>query len=76
MPSTQTIETRKPGLRVLDYDECVRRWGGSRRTWDRMMGQCKGPPTVKISERRRGVLEPDFEAWLLTLRLPRGAAAA
>jgi aryl-alcohol dehydrogenase-like predicted oxidoreductase len=52
---TQT-EVKRP-LRVLDFDECVDRWKGSRRSWDRMIANRQGPPVVKISARRRGVLE-------------------
>jgi hypothetical protein len=52
------IEVKRP-LRVLDFDECVERWKGSRRSWDRMIAHRQGPPMVKISARRRGVLETD-----------------
>jgi hypothetical protein len=64
-------------MRVLNYDECAERCDVVRRTWDRIIENAKGPPTVEISPRRRGVIDVDFEAWLLKRRrLPPGWADA
>ena len=62
-------------MKVLNYDECAERSGIVRRTWDRIIESGEGPPIVEISPRRRGVIDVDFEAWLLNRRrLPPGWA--
>jgi hypothetical protein len=62
-------------MKVLNYDECAERANVVRRTWDRIIENGKGPPSVEISARRRGVIDVDFEAWLLQRRrLPPGWA--
>ena len=57
-------------MQVLDYNEAARRAGIVRRTFERILAQGEGPAIVHISERRRGILESDFEAWLMTRRRP------
>jgi hypothetical protein len=57
-------------MRVLSYDECADRGGICRRTFERTIADGDGPPVVEISARRRGILETDFEAWLLARRRP------
>jgi hypothetical protein len=52
-------------MRVLNYDECADRADVVRRTWERIIESGEGPPTVDVSPRRKGVLDVDFEAWLL-----------
>ncbi len=62
--------------KVLSYDECAARVGIVRRTWERMLESGKGPAIVHVSERRRGHLEKDFEAWLKSRRQPAPDEAA
>jgi hypothetical protein len=57
-------------MRVLSYDECAGRAGIVRRTLERQIADGMGPPIVEVSTRRRGVIETDFEAWLLSRRRP------
>jgi len=57
-------------MRVLSYDECANRSGTCRRTFERTIADGNGPPVVEISARRRGILETDFDAWLLARRRP------
>jgi hypothetical protein len=57
-------------MRVLSYDECAERAGCVRRTFEREIAEGRGPAIIEISTRRRGVLEHDFESWLLARRRP------
>lgn len=57
-------------MRVLSLDECAERADIVRRTLDRAIARGEGPPVVDITARRRGVLEADYEAWLLGRRRP------
>jgi hypothetical protein len=57
-------------MKVLNYDEAAGRAGIVRRTLERTIAEGTGPAVVHISERRRGILEADFEAWLLARRRP------
>jgi len=57
-------------MQVLSYNECAKRSGIVRRTFERAIADGYGPPVVEITARRRGVLESDFEAWLLARRRP------
>lgn len=63
-------------MKVLNYNECAERANTTRRNFERQLADGKGPPIVHISARRRGVLESDFEAWLMSRRqaVPGGAA--
>jgi hypothetical protein len=58
------------GIRVLGLGVCAERADQSLRTLQRQIAEGKGPPIVEISQRRRGILESDFEAWLLARRRP------
>jgi len=64
------------GLHVLGLSVCAERADQSLRTFQRQIAEGKGPPIVEISARRRGVLESDFEEWLLARRRPAPALAA
>jgi predicted DNA-binding transcriptional regulator AlpA len=55
---------------LLSYDECAERAGISIRTLMRALADGRGPPVVAITGRRRGVIEEDFDAWILALRGP------
>jgi predicted DNA-binding transcriptional regulator AlpA len=55
-------------MRVLNYEECAGRLGVVRRSLERLIERGEGPPVIDISPRRVGVLESDFEAWLMTRR--------
>ena len=57
-------------MRVMSLQEGADRSGQHLRTFQRQIAEGKGPPIVEISERRRGILESDFEAWLLSRRRP------
>jgi hypothetical protein len=58
-------------MRVLSYNECAARAGCVRRTFEREIAEGRGPAIVEISLRRRGVLEHDFDEWLLGRRRPQ-----
>jgi len=55
-------------MRVLSYNEAARRTGIVRRSLERLIAEGEGPAVVHISRRRRGILETDLEAWLLSRR--------
>ncbi len=55
-------------MHVLSYDEAARRAGIVRRSLERLIAFGEGPAVVHISQRRRGILEADLEAWLLSRR--------
>lgn len=57
-------------MRVISFGEGAIRSNQSVRTLQRQVAEGKGPPVVEISERRRGFIESDFEAWLLDRRRP------
>ena len=57
-------------MQVLSFNIAAARAGISLRTFQRLAALGEGPTTVMLSERRRGVLEPDFERWLLSRRRP------
>lgn len=57
-------------MKVLNYYEAAERAGIVRRTLERMISLGEGPATVEVSKRRRGVLDVDLDAWLLTRRRP------
>ena len=65
-------------MQVLSYDQAAARAGIVRRTLERMISVGEGPAVIKISRRRRGILETDLEDWLLKRRrpAPREASAA
>ena len=55
-------------VQVLDYSEAAKRAGIVRRTLERLIAKGEGPAVIHLSERRRGVLESDLEAWLKAKR--------
>lgn len=55
-------------MRVLSYDECADRACITRRTFERHLADGVGPAIVFLSARRRGVIESDFNEWLLSRR--------
>jgi predicted DNA-binding transcriptional regulator AlpA len=55
-------------MHVLSYDEAARRAGIVRRSLERLIAEGEGPAVIHISQRRRGILEADLEAWLLSRR--------
>ena len=57
-------------MRVLNFEECAGRAGIVRRTLERQIAEGHGPRVIEISTRRRGVLESDFDDWLLARRRP------
>jgi hypothetical protein len=57
-------------MRVLSFGDCAESGNFSLRTLQREIAEGRGPAVVEISARRRGVLEADFHAWLLSRRRP------
>jgi hypothetical protein len=57
-------------VQVLSYDQAAARAGIVRRTLERMISVGEGPAVIKISQRRRGILETDLEDWLMKRRRP------
>jgi predicted DNA-binding transcriptional regulator AlpA len=57
-------------MHVLSMDEAARRAGFCRRTLDRLIANGEGPSVIKISDRRRGVLDADLDTWLMARRQP------
>ena len=63
-------------MQVLSYTEAATRAGIVRRTLERLISLGQGPATIELSKRRRGVLDRDLEAWLLSRRRPATGEAA
>lgn len=55
-------------MRVITYNEAAKRSGFTRRTLERLISVGEGPATVQLSKRRVGIVEDDYEAWLLSRR--------
>ncbi len=55
-------------MRVLNFEEAAGRMGIVRRSLERLIARGEGPSVIHLSPRRRGILESDFEKWLLTRR--------
>ena len=53
---------------VLSLDEVAARANIVRRTLDRLRSIGLGPTEIQLSSRRVGVLESDFESWILSRR--------
>jgi predicted DNA-binding transcriptional regulator AlpA len=53
---------------VLSFTEAAKRAGIARRSLERLIANGEGPSVVHISTRRRGILEADYEKWLLSRR--------
>lgn len=56
--------------RVRTLKETARDAGIGLRTLYRLLEVGEGPATVSLSERRRGVLNEDFDVWLNSRRRP------
>jgi predicted DNA-binding transcriptional regulator AlpA len=54
--------------RVLSFDEAAGRSNIVRRTLEREIAKGEGPAIIHLGKRRRGILEADLEAWLLSRR--------
>jgi hypothetical protein len=65
-------------MRVITLQEAADRASFTLRTLQREFALGRGPATIVLSTRRRGILESDFEAWLLSRRraAPGESAAA
>jgi predicted DNA-binding transcriptional regulator AlpA len=61
---------RNTQTRVLSYPQAADRANLSRRQLEREISLGRGPAIINISPRRRGILESDLEAWLLSRRRP------
>ena len=57
-------------MRIISLVEAANRANQSLRTLQRQIAEGNGPAVFDISERRRGILESDFEEWLLARRRP------
>jgi predicted DNA-binding transcriptional regulator AlpA len=55
-------------MRIISLDEAAARGNISRRTLDRAIKRGEGPPAFRLSPRRLGVAEVDFEKWLNSRR--------
>lgn len=53
---------------VLSLDEVAERLGVHRRTVERLIAVNEGPPLVRLTARRIGVMASDAQAWLDTRR--------
>ena len=63
-------------MKINTLDEIAERGRISRKTLDRDIARGKGPPLVRLSPRRVGVLEDDFQEWLKSRRVPPAGKAA
>jgi predicted DNA-binding transcriptional regulator AlpA len=55
-------------MRVLNYEEAAGRMGVVRRSLERLIARGEGPAVITLSPRRVGILETDFENWLMSRR--------
>jgi hypothetical protein len=67
---TLAVATKATGvqMRVLNYEEAAGRMGVVRRSLERLIARGEGPSVIHLSPRRRGILESDFEKWLISRR--------
>ena len=63
-------------MRIISLNEAATRANLCRRSLDRLISVGEGPATIKISDRRKGVLESDFEAWVNSRRQPAPGMSA
>jgi predicted DNA-binding transcriptional regulator AlpA len=63
-------------MRILSLTEVAALEGCSRRTVERAIGVGLGPSLVQISQRRVGVREEDYEAWVVRRRRPAPGSKA
>ena len=55
---------------VLSLKQCAEGAGIDPRTFARLRAAGHGPPVIRLSARRLGVLESDWTAWLESRRRP------
>ena len=55
-------------MQVLSYNQAAARANLCRRSFERLIAPGTGPAIIEVSPRRRGILESDFETWLLSRR--------
>lgn len=67
-PFLSRTERQENVLRVLNFNEAAQRGSFTRRTLERLIANGEGPSVIHISARRRGILETDWENWLLSRR--------
>jgi len=70
------MHERGDEMRVITFQEAADRASITLRTLQREFALGRGPATIVLSTRRRGVLETDFEAWLLARRRPAPGESA
>jgi hypothetical protein len=68
MVDVQAVRNTQP--LVLSYLQAADRACLSKRQLEREISLGRGPSIVDLSPRRRGILESDLEAWLLSRRRP------
>jgi predicted DNA-binding transcriptional regulator AlpA len=68
------MQTQISKHQILKYEEAAKRATLTRRSLERLISKGEGPATVRISERRVGILESDLDAWMLSRRRPAPGA--
>jgi predicted DNA-binding transcriptional regulator AlpA len=63
-------------MQIISLNEAAARASVSRRTLIRAIARGEGPPAFRLSRRRVGVDEADFEAWLLSRKKSVAARTA
>ena len=63
-------------MKVISYNQAAERANLCRRSFEREIALGTGPAIIEVSTCRRGVLEFDFEAWLLSRRRPAPGESA
>jgi hypothetical protein len=58
-------------MHILDLDEAAKRCGIVRRSLERIISIGEGPPVIRISARRRGIIDEDLDEWARGRRIPR-----
>jgi hypothetical protein len=58
-------------MEILSFDEAAKRCGVVRRTLERLISVGEGPAIVRISARRRGIIDYDLDEWAQGRRIPR-----
>ena len=57
-------------MQIITLDEAAKRAGVVRRTLEREIALGRGPAIIELSPRRRGILDTDFDSWLMSRRRP------
>lgn len=55
---------------VISIDEVAKRMGVVRRTVERLIAEGEGPTVIRLSARRIGILESEFQRWLTSRQRP------